>query len=277
MEYHQRCPGGNSRILSQMTDQFRAPKDFPSLVYVSMLLQAEGIRYGVEHWRRNMHRVSGTLYWQLNDCWPVASWSSIDHFGRWKALHYAARRFYAPVLLSIEDDPPGMSVHVTNDLAEPWEGVVKWSLQTLDGEILETGREAVFAPPLASTCVSPSDFQLSEQDRCETVFAAELWHEEKRISYAVGTFVPNKQLLLRDPALKVDVRLDGQVLVLDCRSQSLARYLELALDGTDIVFSDNYFDVPAGTTVTVTCPQPNGWTVTQSRKALRVRSLFESY
>jgi beta-mannosidase len=96
-----------------------------------MVLQAEGIRYGVEHWRRNKNRVSGTLIWQLNDCWPVASWSSLDYFGRWKALHYAAKRFYAPVLLSIEDKGDLMNVYVTSDLTEPWGGSVLWSLRTL--------------------------------------------------------------------------------------------------------------------------------------------------
>ena len=93
MEHHQRGNHGNGLIIAQMTDTFRMPKDFTAWIYLSLILQAEGIRYGVEHWRRNMHRVAGTLYWQLNDCWPVASWASIDYFGRWKALHYLARRF----------------------------------------------------------------------------------------------------------------------------------------------------------------------------------------
>ncbi|MEJ2212228.1 MAG: glycoside hydrolase family 2 protein, partial [Anaerolineae bacterium] len=115
MEQHQKNDRGNALMVRQMLDTFRLPHDFESLVYLSMVLQAEGIRYGVEHWRRHTQRVSstrrisGTLYWQLNDCWPVASWSSLDYYGRWKALHYAARRFYAPLLLSIEDDPPRQS------------------------------------------------------------------------------------------------------------------------------------------------------------------------
>jgi len=131
MEQHQKNASGNSLMVGQMLDTFRLPQDFSSLVYLSMVLQAEGIRYGVEHWRRSRERVAGTLYWQLNDCWPVASWSSLDYFGRWKALHYAARRFYAPVLLSIEDDPPRHGVYVTNDQRDPWEGSLRWSLETL--------------------------------------------------------------------------------------------------------------------------------------------------
>ena len=134
MEHHQRSPAGNGLMVGQMTETFRMPKDFPALVYLSLVLQAEGIRYGVEHWRRNRDRVSGTLIWQLNDCWPVASWSSIDYFGRWKALHYAARKFYAPILLSIEDKGEAMDVFVTNDTVRTWTGEVRWSLQTLAGK-----------------------------------------------------------------------------------------------------------------------------------------------
>ena len=97
MECHQKNNRGNALMVNQMLDAFRLPKDFESLVYLSLVLQAEGIRYGVEHWRRHPRRVSGILYWQLNDCWPVASWASLDYFGRWKALHYAARRFFCPL------------------------------------------------------------------------------------------------------------------------------------------------------------------------------------
>ncbi len=137
MEHHQRSPAGNGLMVGQMTETFRMPKDFHGLVYLSLVLQAEGIRYGVEHWRRNRDRVSGTLIWQLNDCWPVASWSSIDYFGRWKALHYAARKFYAPVLLSIEDKAEVMDLFVTNDTVRAWTGEVRWSLQTTRRQTVE--------------------------------------------------------------------------------------------------------------------------------------------
>src|SRR4029079_14506853 len=102
-------------IVRQLLESYRLPRDFEALVYLSQVLQAEGIRYGVEHWRRPMDRVAGTLYWQLNDCWPVASWSSVDYFGRWKALHYAARRFYAPLLLSIEAQPTAQGLYVSTE------------------------------------------------------------------------------------------------------------------------------------------------------------------
>ena len=92
LDHHQRCPSGNARILYYMAQQFRLPQDFPSFVYLSQVLHAEAMRVGVEHWRRLRDRCSGALYWQLNDCWPVSSWASIDYYGRWKALQYVTRR-----------------------------------------------------------------------------------------------------------------------------------------------------------------------------------------
>jgi beta-mannosidase len=283
MEYHQRSAGGNRKIILTMADHFRMPKDFESLVYLTQVLQAEAISMAVEHWRRNRHRVGGTLYWQLNDCWPVASWSSLDYFGRWKALHYAARRFYAPLLLSIEDDQTEVNIHVTSDLTEPWEGAVRWSLETLGGEVLEAGEETASVPPLTSIRICALDFadHISDDNCRKVVLICELWQGERRITLDVATFVPDKHLSLADPALTVGVRpenKDGRdQLVFEVTACSLARFVELALAGVDVVFDDNYFDVPAGRTATVTCPLPEDWTVEQARAALRVRSLYDSF
>jgi beta-mannosidase len=279
MEHHQRGNHGNGLIISQMTETFRMPKDFPALVYLSMILQAEGIRYGVEHWRRHMERVRGTLYWQLNDCWPVASWASLDYFGRWKALHYAARRFYAPLLLSIEDAPPKMGIHVSSDLTELWEGTVAWSLETVEGVVLRTGHEAVRAAPLRSTSVCDLDFSEALSDAMErrVVLVCELLRENERVALVVAPFVPNKHLALTLPALSTVIEQQGDRLLFEVSARSLARFVELALEGTDVVFSDNYFDVPGGRTVTLDCPLPEGWTLARARAELRTRSLYDSF
>ncbi|HOT92858.1 MAG TPA: glycoside hydrolase family 2 protein [Anaerolineae bacterium] len=279
MEHHQRSASGNGKMIAHMTDHFRMPKDFPSLVYLSQMLQAEGIRFGVEHWRRNRERVSGTLYWQLNDCWPVASWSSLDYYGRWKALHYAAKRFYAPVLLSIEDVGTVMGIHVTSDLQQPWQGVVRWSLQTLGGEELAAGVEPVTAAPLASTHVRTLNFgdRISDDNCREVIFVCELWQGDVIIARRVATFVPDKHLSLVEPRVTATVSQKGDTLIFEVTAQSLARFVELALAGVDVVFSDNYFDVPAGRTVTVTCPLPADWTLNDARLALRIRSLYDSF
>jgi beta-mannosidase len=254
-----------------------------------MVLQAEGIRYGVEHWRRHAlarhtRRVSGTLYWQLNDCWPVASWSSLDYFGRWKALHYAARRFYAPLLLSIEDDPPYQSIYLSSDLLEEWRGSVHWALTTLDGKVLDSGEKAARVGPLGVMAVERLDFSpfLDNDTRRELVFVAELWQEDHRLANGplaaqTAFFVPTKHLSLVDPQIEADVMLKEELLTIELSAHSLARLVECSLTGTDIVFSDNYFDLPAQKAIRITAPLPAGWDLAMAQAALKVRSVYNTY
>jgi beta-mannosidase len=279
MEMHQKNASGNSLMVGQMLDTFRLPKDFDSLVYLSMALQAEGIRYGVEHWRRHPDRVAGTLYWQLNDCWPVASWSSLDYFGRWKALHYAARRFYAPMMLSIEDKPPLQGVYVSNDLLEPWEGDVRWSLETLRGKVLISGREHVSAAPQAATQVCLLNFsdRITDDNIRTLVFVADLWDGEQLVARQTAGFAPIKHLSLEDPAMTVDIHTEKGKLIFALSSRSLALLVELSLKGVDVIFSDNYFNLPPGRIVRISCPRPAGWTLSRVRKALRIHSVYDSY
>ncbi len=279
MEHHQRGNHGNGLILAQMTATFRMPKDFAALVYLSLVLQAEGIRYGVEHWRRHINRVSGILYWQLNDCWPVASWASIDYFGRWKALHYAAKRFFAPVMLSILDEPPAMGLYVTNDSHTDWQGVVRWSLETLAGEVLASGEEAVSAGAYSVAASRDLNFagQISDANKREVVFVAELWQGDTRLALNVANFSQPKHMALVDPGLAANVQLDGGQLAIDLTAQSLAHFVELKLAGADVVFSDNYFSLPAGRTVRVSCPLPAGWSLAQATEALQLYSLYNSF
>jgi beta-mannosidase len=119
MEHHQRSPEGNLLITSAMAREMPIPKDFDSFCWVSQINQAMAMRTAVEHWRRLKPWCMGALYWQLGDLWPVASWSSIDYHGRWKVLHHAAARFFAPLLVSIAPQADHVEVWVTSDLAEP--------------------------------------------------------------------------------------------------------------------------------------------------------------
>ena len=279
MERHQKNDSGNSLMVGQMLDTFRLPKDFESLVYLSMALQAEGIRYGVEHWRRHPQRVSGIIYWQLNDCWPVASWSSLDYFGRWKALHYAARRFYAPVMLSIEDKSPRQTIFITNDRLESWEGTVCWSLETIAGEGLASGEEMVKAVPQAATQVCGLDFSdcVSDNNVRELVFIAELWQGDQLVTRQTAGFTPIKHISLTDPAITAELTCDGGQLLIDLKSRSLALLVEASLAGADAVFSDNYFNLPTGRTYRISCPLPAGWTLQQAQEAFRLCSVYDSF
>jgi beta-mannosidase len=262
-----------------MTDMFRMPKDFAAWIYLSLILQAEGIRYGVEHWRRNMDRVSGTLYWQLNDCWPVASWSSIDYFGRWKALHYAAKKFFHPKLLSVEDKPPVMDIHITNDLTQSWDGEVKWRLESLDGLVYDSGIIQIKVEPLSNNFICSKNFsdQVTANNERQTVFICELWQEETFISRCTNTFVPNKHVAYEDPELTWSMKQDGDFLKVSILAIKLARFVEVKIRGVDIVFSDNYFDIPADQTVDITCPIPDGMTLEDMKTNFQLYSLYDSF
>jgi beta-mannosidase len=334
MEHHQRNRAGNSKIITYLTDHFRMPKDFASLVYLTQVLQAEAVRTGVEFWRRNRRCTGGTLYWQLNDCWPVASWSSLDYFGGWKALHYAARRFYAPVLLSAEEGkplemqsdlnlasrvrvrwsaetpdgaslgegvqfvgwetvqqflsggkpPPEMwypeaTLFLTSDLTGEWQGIVRWSLETLEGEVLRSGEEAVAAPALGSVQVCTLDFsgQVTVENRRQVVLVYELWHGDERVSVGLMPFIPTKHLALADPELTTTVTARDGDFEIAISARKAARFVWLELEGTDAIFSDNYFDLPAGRTVTVKLLATKGWTAKHVREMLHVRSLAGSF
>ncbi len=279
MEQHQKNASGNSLMVGQMLDTFRLPKDFSSLVYLSMALQAEGIRYGVEHWRRHPDRVAGILYWQLNDCWPVASWSSLDYFGRWKALHYAARRFFAPLMLSIEDKPPEQAVYVSNDLLGPWEGSLRWSLEDLSGKILSSGQAPVIVAPQSATQVCRLDFSdlVSDENLRSLVFIAELWQGDRLVSRQTAGFAPTKHISLADPVIQANLRMENDQLIIELISQSLALLVEVSLAGVDVVFSDNYFNLPAGRTTRISCALPPGWSLQQALNAFQIKSIYDSY
>jgi beta-mannosidase len=282
LDHHQRCAAGNARILFYMAQQFRLPHDFESMVYVSQILQAEAMRVGVEHWRRHRDVCAGALYWQLNDCWPVSSWASMDYYGRWKALQYATRRFYAPLLLSAEVEKDGVSLAVTNDRATAWAGELRWSLERLSGEVVAAGRETVAAAPVATTYPSriaaAAGIGATEARRA-TVLVSELWAAgaDEPVARVVTAFTPDKGLALAQPGFDLAVEARAGRMVVLLRPASLARWVEVALDGVDVVFDDNYFDLPAGREVAVGFEAPEGWDIERVRRALRVRSLVDSF
>ncbi len=279
MDFHQRSPVGNGLIASQLANLFQIPSDFPSMVYLSMVLQAEGIRMGVEHWRRHNDRVSGTLYWQLNDTWPGSSWSSIDYYGRWKALHYAACRFFAPVLLSADVVGRSVDLYLINDQPSPCEGRMEWSLETISGKTIQSDQQEVSITPLSRQCLLHLDFSdpCDQENERKLVFVYRLFVADSLLSQSVLPFVPDKHLRLEDPALFAITRQNGDQLEVELTACSLARFVELSFEDADVIFSDNYFDLPAGHSRIITCPLPPSWDLNHARASLRLRSLYDSF
>lgn len=209
----------------------------------------------------------------------MTSCSSLDYFGRWKALHYAARRFYAPLMLSIEDNTPEQGVYVTNDRLETWQGTLKWSLESLEGAVMSAGQAPVYAAAQAATLVSQLDFSshITYDNLRKLIFIAELWQGDQFVTRQTAFFVPIKHLSLTDPAIQADICSQNGELIVELKPQSTALLVEVALTGAEVVFSDNYFSLPAGRSKKISCRLPAGWTLSKAQKEIRICSVYDSY
>jgi len=276
---HQKHPRGNQLIRQYMLRDYREPKDFASFLYVSQVLQAEGIKLGAEYLRRSRPRTMGSLYWQLDDCWPVASWSSIDYFGRWKALQYYARRFYAPVLVSTTEEDGQEGVHVVSDLISPLSGVLEARLLDLSGAVLWEEKREVTVEPLSSRRLLVAEkAKLLEGRASGGVFLeARLVVDGSEKASNTRFFVPPKDLALRKPEISVDVGPGDGGLRVRLTSDTLARHVRLAYDADDGTFSDNYFDLVPGRAVEVVY-RPKGAVEAEAfRKGLGVVSILDAF
>ncbi|MDG5471535.1 glycoside hydrolase family 2 protein [Jeotgalibacillus sp. ET6] len=282
MEKHQKNDGANGKILSYLADTFLYPKDFDFLLYTSQLLQGEAIKYGVEHWRRNRGRCMGSLYWQLNDCWPVASWSSVDYYGRWKALHYFAKRFYAPVLLSLKEEGTGVELHVTNDTLQDVTAEIEWKLRTNSSEILKQGKMKKDIPSLSAVMCEALSFagELEKKAKTrETYLEAVLFLDGKQTASSTVLFTKPKHFAFLDPGLKFSVEEKEDHLHLIVSSSAFAKYTELDLNDADCTFSDNYFDISAGSPVFLTVQKDSlsiPLSLEQFKNQLKIRSIYDS-
>lgn len=277
MEMHQRNSGANGKILYYLSSMYLYPYTFEHMLYASQLLQAEAIRYGVEHWRRNRGRCMGAIYWQLNDIWPVASWASIDYFGRWKALHYFAKRFFAPVMLSCletgemtkrpscvaQPQPIRKSARlsVANETLQPVSGVARWALRDPLSGILQSGEYRVTVDALSSLWLDEMDF--SSCDELSNYLSYEFVQDNKPVSSGTSLFCMPKHFNFQNPGLTVTR--DGNTLSIT--ASAYAKSVELYADGEDFVVSDNFFDMNAGTvTVSIVEGDPQN---------IKIRSVFD--
>jgi beta-mannosidase len=277
MEMHQRNKAANGKILNYISANYLYPKDFDQLIYTSQLLQADAIRYGVEHWRRNRGRCMGAIVWQLNDIWPVASWASIDYFGRWKALHYSEKRFFAPIMISCEeigemterpycieephDIEKSAKLSVANETMNSVTGVVKWALRNNKAEILKSGESEITVPALSSVWLEKQDF--SEYNELNTYFSFGFYVDGKCVSEGTCLFTAPKHFEFIDPKLTVEVNGDS----ITVKADAFAKSVEIDCEDGDVKLSDNYFDMNAGEVIIqIIEGKPNG---------LKVRSVYD--
>jgi beta-mannosidase len=274
---HQKNQQGNAIIRDYLLRDYLEPKDFASFLYVSQVLQAEGIKIGAEHLRRNRPRTMGSLYWQLNDCWPVASWSSLDYFGRWKALQYYARRFYAPLLVSPHLENGAVAVYVVSDRTEPVAGRLRVRPMTLSGETLSERTEAIEIPALSSRIYAQlplAAIDLRGHDRAAVFVSTDLEVGGEIVARNLSYLQPTKAVRLPRADLTAEVVPDGTGAVVRLSSKVLARSVQVTLGDLPADVSDNYFDLLPGETVAIRIIGADAEAV---RRALQVRSLADAF
>lgn len=253
MEKHQRNADANGKIMNYMEQMYLYPNSMELLVYASQLLQAEAIRYGVEHFRRNRGRCMGTVYWQLNDCWPVASWSSIDYFGRWKALHYYAKRFFAPLMISCEEEgllsqgrnvnqepkPVEKSIRlsVANETMKVKQVQVCWQLREADGTVKREEKIDITIPALESYWLDKEN--LEEALIYEDYVSYQLLYENNIVSEGTVLFCPPKHFHFQDPELLLQVE-KGEIIV---SAKKFAKNIEIRNAEDNLLLEDNFFDL----------------------------------
>jgi beta-mannosidase len=276
---HQKHPRGNQLIKEYMLRDYEEPKDFPAFLYVSQVLQAEGIKLGAEYHRRSMPRTMGTLYWQLNDCWPVASWASTDYYGRWKALQYYARRFFSNIMVSTAEEEGQIAVYVVSDLTEPVNGVLEARLLGLNGKTLWSKSKELEIQPLASRselAVAKADL-LGDHDPAEVFLHVELTASGEVLSSNNRYFQPPKDLALSEPRLTTEVASSDHGFEISVSTDTLARNVRFTFEPDDGFFTDNYFDLVPGTPVTVTYEPDGDVTLEAFEEGLVVESIVDAF
>ncbi|MBQ8726084.1 MAG: glycoside hydrolase family 2 protein [Clostridia bacterium] len=278
MELHQRNASANGKILNYLSQTYLYPSKMEDLVYASQLLQAEAMKYGVEHLRRNRGRCMGTLYWQLNDCWPVASWASIDGSGRYKALHYDAKRFYEPVHISCLETglytnradvtseryfgwETKAQIFVNNDTKSDVSGEVEWKLCHTDGTVLRSDKRALTIKALSYASLEEVDFNKVDVKNHYIVYSFTVGG--KVVSFGTSLFTKPKHFNFTNPEIKISVHGDEITVSASHYAKSVYIYNE----SDDMILSDNFFDMEKGEkTVKILSGKPVG---------LKVKSVYD--
>lgn len=282
MESHQKNDAANGKMLYYLSENLRYPKDLTHLLYASQVLQGMAIKYGVDHWRRNRGRCMGTLYWQINDDWPAPSWSSIDYFGRWKALHYMAQKFYAPHAVSMTLEDHRCHVYFSNESFETTEYSLTLSIRDLSGNVLETYETKGNSPAFSAIETAVVDI-CSWEDQKDDVFLEAVIHtKDQKVLKDVETLVPYKYLNLKSPVISTEAEETNDAFILHISSDCFAPFVALDFDDADVIFSDNFFHLTDKTVQDIIVKkedilQGHFENAEDFRKRLQILSLGTSY
>ncbi len=250
MDFHQRNSNGygNAQIMYYVLQDLPYPKDCEMAVYASQVMQAEGVRFGSEFYRRIRNRCAGSMYWQVGDCWQAPTWSSIDYSGRWKALHYRAKHFYAPLLLSLDKEEDRIDVYVVSDRMEAVSGKILWTLKNAASKTLQEGTQDVQIAPLSTKCFFSLQIPklLEGRSEREVYLEAKLLVEGVCVNENHYLFVKPKHFQFADPQIRTEIQEEEDRFEITMTAQAFAMYVYLDLETDDCRFDDNYFNLSAG-------------------------------
>ncbi|GAB6929083.1 glycoside hydrolase family 2 protein [Paenibacillus sp. JCM 10914] len=252
---HQKNGAGNRLIKTYMDQYYSEPKDFEAFLHMSQIQQAEAMKMAIEAHRRNKPYCMGTLYWQMNDCWPVASWAGMDYLGRWKALQYVAKRSFRHVSLSVESREEQIRVHLISDVSEVVDGTLKVQLFDFSGTELFVHEQEVHAEAQGAVVVyeATADELLAGRAAAQVVLQAQLERAGQIVDSKTFYFVNDRDLALQSPTISLkEVEGEGNgATTYVVESNVLARHVWLSAEAEGF-YSDNYFDLIPGQPVTVT-------------------------
>lgn len=258
---HQRCMSdarkdkeyGNRLIQWYMERMYRTPKDFESYLYVAQLLQAEGIKAAVEAHRRAMPYCMGSLYWQIDDCWPVASWSSIDYYGKWKALHYFMVESYKPILVSPVIKKDSIEITVVSDELFSREAVLKLTLCDFSGKLLDEKEKNIIIGANSSEKIYTTALSdlIKTFDKKKVVLKAEIIQKGENLAKNLLFFNEIKDLIIEKPDIKTEIKETDDLIQITFETNKLAKNIFVSCEKTDNNFSDNFFDLMPGEVKTI--------------------------
>lgn len=278
---HQKHPRGNGIIERHMLEEFNQPNNFAAFTYLSQIIQAQALRVAFSAHRGAKPFCMGTLYWQFNDCWPATSWSSIDYFGRWKALHYQAKKSFKPVIIFIEEQDNGLSIKAVSDLKTPIKLDINIQLMTFNGDTLFAHKASISMAANGSNEVTKLDpnMLVALHTASGSVLQVECDTQGIQLDAAQHYFVRSKHLTLEKPEIKTSFVIEDGALKFELISNTLARYVHIELPGIAGNFSDNFFDLMPNQAKTVFIKLPNSDKIdpTNILGDLSMLSLYDTY
>lgn len=272
MEFHQKSSSGNKIIVQNLSESYLMPYRFDTFVYASQLFQMDEIDRAVQHMRRIRGICMGSLYWQLNDTAPVASWAGLDVYGRYKALHYGAKRFYAPVSLGMFMDGTSLTVNLSNETRGDFAGRLEVKLCRNDLTVLEQQVRDITVEALTSKDLFQKTYE--PDDRYNTYVVATVYGTDgTQVCQKTALFVKPKHFAFRKPSIGVSFQKDGDQVKALVKSDVFAYHVYLDFTGFDVVLSQNFFDVAEDRTYEIVCKTEK--TPEELAAALQIMSVYD--